>query len=331
MWKAWNSAIDTNDTRALTQLASPGSMLNATIDDCAYPNGLCVIGKPDPPIADMYTIVPPQSSYPLYFLASIRTTGDVTTSSGLNQQEPWMALEILTKATSAASWRLSFDSGYAGTNGGQPAFLPFDLAGPPSTQGQPGGPFNPTPTNTPPIPVASYLPRLASYWQSFKDTGSAPTNAPFVIGGGADAVGQELAENRQGSVYNGSRQTYHFAWDAGAGVWQFSSVGGFPMECGSVLDESTLTPVSGLLLQNFGRIELRRSVTARPLFNNHHEDRTRGLRLFGAWRARVRWPSSLLIGGHREKGWGSDTSSDPKERVRCRPLRPRNHIWGSCR
>ena len=249
MWNAWQSALNTSDTRALTQLAAPGPMLDGTIDNCAFPNGQCIIGSQRPTTGQIETVVPYQRSYPLYFLASIVTTNEVTTPSGLNQQEPWMDLQILTKASSEASWRLSFDSGYAAPGGGEPAFLPFDEYTDTTTPGT-NDTYNATPTSLPPVSANEFLPLLASYYQSFKSEGRAPANAPFVSGGMTSGEGQLLAESRQGSVYNGERQTYRFTWDAGAGTWEFAVAGGYPMECGSVLDDAVITPVSGLFNQN---------------------------------------------------------------------------------
>jgi hypothetical protein len=251
MWNAWESALAASDTRALTQLASPGAMLNGTINNCAFPNGLCLLGTQTPTLGEIQTVVPSQSSYPLYFLASIRTTNQVTTNSGLNQQEPWMDLQILTKASSTASWRLSFDSGYAAVNAAEPGFLPFDGAfGAGTTLEDRLSPYNAPVTGVPPVPTSMFLPLLASYYQSFKSEGHAPAHSVFVSGGQTTGEGQTLAEARQGSTLNGSRQTYRFAWDPGAGSWQFSVSGGYPMECGSLLDNATVTPLSGLLNQN---------------------------------------------------------------------------------
>src|ERR1043166_1324543 len=42
MWNAWETALVASDTRALSQLISPGPMLAGTINNCAYPGGRCV-------------------------------------------------------------------------------------------------------------------------------------------------------------------------------------------------------------------------------------------------------------------------------------------------
>jgi hypothetical protein len=249
MFQAWQSALATSNTRALTQLASPGAMLNGTIYNCAFPNGECLVGPQNPPaLGPMQTIVPHQTKYPLYFMASIRTTNEVTASSGLNSEEPWMDMEILTKASSSASWRLSFDSGYAAPDGTEPAYLPFDGATDANLPG--AGTYNSAPSDVPPVSAARFLPWLASYSQSFKLVGHAPANSVFVDGGQTSGEGMQLAQDRNRSTYNGSRDTYQFGWDSRAGVWQFTTAGGYPMECGSVVDLATVTPLKGVLLQN---------------------------------------------------------------------------------
>lgn len=100
------------------------------------------------------------------------------------------------------------------------------------------------------VPTANYLPLLAAYWQSYKDVGHAPENSVFLEGADSSGEGDFLAESREGSIYAGSRNAYRFASDPGAGTWRFAVGGGDPLICGSVLDDQTQTPVSGLLNQN---------------------------------------------------------------------------------
>jgi hypothetical protein len=276
MWNAWQSALYISDTRALTQLATPGPVLNGTIDNCAFPNGQCIIGtQQKATMGQTEVAVPYQRSYPLYFLASILTTTEVSTPSGLNQREPWMSLQVLTKASSGASWRLSFDSGYAAPGGGVPAFIPFDeFTDTTSTPGVTVS-YNATPSNVPPVSADDFLPLLASYYQSFKSEGHAPAHTLFIRSGMTSGEGQELAQNRQGSVYNGERQTYRFVSDARVGTWQFTAGGGYPMECGSVLDDATITPVSGFFNQNSDEtnygIPLRPGLYSRITTDAEHE------------------------------------------------------------
>jgi hypothetical protein len=268
MWTAWQSALDTNDTRALTQLAVPNPMLEGTIYNCAYP-GDCLSGATQfPALGDLEIVVPEQHSYPLYFLASVKTTGRVQNEDGLSQEEPWMDLLILTKASSTAPWQLSFDSGYNALKGEGLPWLPFEFESTNAGSLPMGGyAANPTLSTFVPVPqrsvipikvsASSYMSRLATYWQSYKDVGHAPAGNFFLTGGDSSGEGTSLAESREGSIYAGSRNSYEFTFDPHAGTWRFAVGGGYTMVCGSVLDTGTQTPVSGLLYQdsdenNFG-------------------------------------------------------------------------------
>jgi hypothetical protein len=261
MWNAWQSALYANDTRALTQLAVVGPMLDGTIYNCAFPSGRCSSNPQRPMLGQLEVAVPKQRSFPLYFISAIRTTNDVQNSDGLDQVEPWMELQILTKKSSTAPWQLSFDSGYNATNGVQPPFPPFDFGvgsiGPSnSDEAYNGVPLISTVvtkgigTSATRVPTDKYLPLLATYWQSYKDVGHAPRNSVFLDGGDSSGEGKSLAESREGSLYAGNRSTYQFAFDPRAGTWHFTVGGGYPMVCGSVLDAQKQTPVSGLMNQN---------------------------------------------------------------------------------
>ncbi|MGC2485453.1 MAG: hypothetical protein WA359_04320 [Acidimicrobiales bacterium] len=211
-------------------------------------------------------VVPQQRSYPLYFLASVKTTNLVQNEDGLTQEGPWMDLQILTKASSTAPWQLTFDSGYNAPKGDALPWLPFEFV---TKASLPTGKYAASPTVSTFVPApqravipikvsaSSYLSRLASYWQSYKDAGHAPAGNFFLTGGDSSGEGTSLAESREGSIYAGSRNSYMFTFDAKAGTWRFAVGGGYPMVCGSVLDTGTQTPVSGLLYQdsdenNFG-------------------------------------------------------------------------------
>lgn len=245
MWQLWESALVASDTRALSQLVVPGPMLKGTINTCALPNGHCVFETSPRPVLGLQTIVPLQRAYPLYFLAEVRTNEYVNTANGLVAKEAWMELQVLTKASAQTSWKLSFDSGYTNADGSTPPFLAFDLsAGGDQEQ------YNPAVQRAPPVPASRFLPLLAAYWQSYKDTGRAPAKSAFVSAGYASAVGRQFAQNREGSVYAGHRDTFRFAYEPGAGTWQFSAYGGYPFVCGAVADVATFTPLKRFLYQN---------------------------------------------------------------------------------
>jgi hypothetical protein len=250
MWKAWQTAINDNDTRALTQLGAPGAMLEGTIYNCAMPE-LCENANLRPKMGAFDMVVPKVQSYPLYFLAAVRTTEEVSNDGGPEAIEPWMDLLIITKASPSASWRLSFDTGYD-AYGAQPAFPNFQTINlstyPPDALAD--GAYSSPPTRPWEVPTKDYLSSLASYWQSYKDVGHAPANSKFIKSGATSGYGEQLAKDPNGSTYDGTRREYQFSADQAAGEWEFTVVGGFAMVCGTVQDNATVTPLSGVLNQN---------------------------------------------------------------------------------
>ena len=255
MWQAWERAMIDNDTRALKQLIAPGPVLEGIIDNCAFPVGQCANERHVRPIRSLTTIVPAQHAYPIYFLSEIQTTALVQDSQNVDTWQPWLELQILTKATPSSSWMLSFDSGYNATNGGTPPLLPFD---PGMVQPYPhGGSGHLQPQQKrggrpiPGYPAAQYLQDLAEYWQSYVTTGHAPDPTVFVTDGTTSGVGEQLAQSPQGSEYAGHTEYKSFGADPSTPSWSFIAKGGYPMVCGSVVDTATdVPPASGSLYQN---------------------------------------------------------------------------------
>jgi hypothetical protein len=240
MWSLWQQALVRNDTRALTQLASPGFLLRGEIYNCVWPNSGCVQQRKPLVMSSVVPVVPIQRSYPLYFMAEVTTKAYVQNNSGPDTLEPWLEMQILTKASPSSPWRLSFDSGYDGVNGSNPPTLPIDgtaltCAAPQSDCGY----YNPQPDLTPPVAEVQYLPLLARYWQSWKVTKTAPAHTLFVRDGDTSGFGASIAQSPQDS---GNRYDFHF--DAAQGVWSFSALG-YPMMCGTIVDTSK--QLSGLL------------------------------------------------------------------------------------
>jgi hypothetical protein len=255
MWRLWEDALISSDTTALTQLSPPGALLTGELYNCAWPSGGCVAETSARPINSLTVIVPVQHSYPIYFLAEVSTTQDVASLNTPAQWVPWVELQILTKANASAPWQLSFDTGYDGVNRQLPPLPPFELQPlPGSSSSSQADWYNPPPTRASSTTALSFLPLLAQYYQSFKDTGHPPTSDRFIVDGGADAYGTQFATGRQNVISLGSRNRYAFSADPSAGEWEFSGAGGLPIECGTVVDTSTNTPVGGpVLLQNADR------------------------------------------------------------------------------
>lgn len=234
MWNLWESAEVESDTRALSQLISPGPVLDGTINGCAQPDGKCVEETKPRPMESLTTIVPVQSSYPIYFLSEVRTIGYATGLNGLQSWEPWVELQILTKNSPTSPWQISFDSGYDAPNGETPMLLPFDLVSGSTLPTPMAGDMNEAPNQTPPQPADQYLSELGSYWQSFVDVGHAPYSTDFGEDGYTSGVGQQLARFPQGSTYVGHKQNFSFTSPPSQPSWVFSASGGYPMVCGAV-------------------------------------------------------------------------------------------------
>jgi hypothetical protein len=240
-WPLWQQALVDADTRALTQLAPAGAMLSGVINQCAGPRGRCTLDTSPPPLNYLRIAVPEQSAYPLYFLAEVQTIRYVDAANGLPVQEPWLELQVLTKASPQAPWQLSFDTGAGGSNGSAAPFVALDAT-------QDG--YNPVPQKSTVVPADRLLPLLAVYWQSFRETGRPPASTPFVSDGYTTGVGEQIARHRQNSIYAGNRERFHFAPNPAAGVWQFGVHGGYPMMCGTLRDVETIVPLKSLLYQN---------------------------------------------------------------------------------
>jgi hypothetical protein len=240
MWGLWERALVAKDTRALTQLIAPGPFLGGTLQQCVFPAGNCVFEKTPRTFTTLVPVVPVEHTYPLYFLAEFATTESVQDANGLSEVRPWVELQVLTKSSSTEPWRLSFDTGYDGIGANQPPLLPFE---------QNGDLYNPAPSAAPIFPASAFLQILAMYWQSYKDTGQPPqVNNFFVNDGGTSGQGQQFAQVRQNSIYAGSVEHFTLSADPGAGEWRFTVSGGYPMECGSVLDTATNTGIKNELL-----------------------------------------------------------------------------------
>jgi hypothetical protein len=259
MWQLRESSLISGDTTALTQLDAPGLLLNGDLYACAELTA-CGDGPSPRPIDSLIPVVPVQRAYPLDFLAEVGTETFIPPTGadapGIEQlpSAPGIELDIFTKATPSASWRLSFETDYAGVNGGDAPDTPFDFAGSPIGSGaSTPRSFNPAPTATPPVPVGEFLPLLAAYWQSWKDVQGPPPNTVFAPGAFTSQFGSEIGQDPQGTFVGGYPNTYTYAYDPTQGTWTFSAQG-FPVVCGTVLASATATALHGqVLIQDAGR------------------------------------------------------------------------------
>ena len=275
MWSLWQRALVQDDTRALTQLVSPGFLLQGELYNCVWPNEGCVQQRTPFGTQSIVPVVPVQHTYPLYFMAEVTTKAYVQNNSGgPDTLKPWLELQILTKASPSAPWRLSFDSGYSAANGATPPLLPTDGAGLPCTSPQQDClAFNPAPVHTPPVPADRYLSLLASYWQHWKVAKAAPRHTLFVKDGDTSGFGSSLAENPQDSANH-----YDFHLDTAQGVWTFSAWG-YPMTCGTIVDTSKALAGGGSFNQNPDRTNYRDAAPPGAVFLHRDPDHAPDLRV----------------------------------------------------
>lgn len=246
MWRLWQQALVRNDTRALSQLTPPGFLRQGVLYNCVWPQGGCVQQGSPLTMESVVPVVPVQRAYPLYFMAQITTKSYVQKQSGgPSVLEPWLDLQILTKASPSSPWRISFDSGYNAADGSAPPLLPVDSVALPCTSPHTRClEYNPAPDRTPPVAADRYLPLLAGYWQSWKVNRAAPAHTLFVRDGDTSGFGSSIAQTPQDS-----HDRYDFHLDAAQGVWSFSA-GGYPMMCGTIVDTSDTLSASGSMNQN---------------------------------------------------------------------------------
>ncbi|HUC14003.1 MAG TPA: hypothetical protein VMS00_06075 [Acidimicrobiales bacterium] len=230
-WKEWQSALLENNTAALTQLMVPGPLLLGQIYHCVWPGGGCTLFTKPQPINDVLVAVPSiQNSYPIDFAVEVQTT-DYAGGTGKPVLWPFVELLVLSKAHPASSWALTFEDAY-GAEGHVPPLVPIA-----SVNGY-NAPFSGST-----VPVGSFLPLLAQYYQSWKDTGKPPAASIFAENGDAYRWGEYFAESPEGNVYRETRQDYDFTVDQVAGKWIFTTADAQPIVCGTLLDTSTNTPV----------------------------------------------------------------------------------------
>ncbi len=255
MWLQWEGAMISRNTTALTQLTPPGALLSGELYQCAWPSGGCVSETHVRPVYNVTPVVPIQRSYPIYFLAEVSTIQNTADGNAPPEWVPWIELQVLTKASASAPWQLSFDTGYNGTDNQQPPLLPFELEPARASRSSDTQDLYNSPRTSPATtPRSTFLALLAQYYQSFKDTGRPPSNDRFKVGGTANGYGSQQATARQGNIAEGSRNHYDFSADPRAGEWEFAGAAGHPIECGTVLDTSTNTPIGAYgLLQNADR------------------------------------------------------------------------------
>jgi hypothetical protein len=248
MWQLWQKALVSDDTRALTQLLTPGPMLTAQLYYCTWPHGGCANTSAPQPMAMATPVVPVQTRYPIDFLAEVQTTGLL--GPPVSKDGPLVEVQVLTKASPAAPWKLSLDTSYSSATAQPPQNLPFATVAIPQDDPVQNGQFNPAPTQSGPAPSTEYLSLLAGYWQEWKE--DIRPSSPYIDPNGVAAhIGESFAQDPESAVFAGSRTSYLYAADHHTPQWTFTSPGGVPFVCGIVSVRATAISAGGsVLLQN---------------------------------------------------------------------------------
>lgn len=194
----WQQYLHDGDVKGLRSIET-GIQLDWDLQNCATTSYELHTSCEDSPMMGQAVIVPRQFSYPVRFLAEVQTTEESQAMSpdAPNENTPALELIVLTKASSTAPWRISFETGLYSTTSSPPPFLPAPL----SVDGT-------VPAVSPHVikSVRSLPTQLADYWQSWKVHGHAPEGSTFVPGPFTTSLGAYLATGPDGVVGPNLRQ-----------------------------------------------------------------------------------------------------------------------------
>jgi hypothetical protein len=185
----------------------------------------CGNGDPFGLIRSVILVVPRFTQFPAHFLAEVSTTLG---------PDPWLALLVVTRSSSAEPWRIEFSGG----------FIPASpLVGP-----QVGADGYVLPVESARRALAARQPAaLAAYWQSWKDRGSAPEVSSSAIwrpGVMTDGFGRMTARTgRQGQInrQNGLVGRYRYQVDPRENTYVFPLETHELLVCAPVLRQVTWT------------------------------------------------------------------------------------------
>ena len=249
MWSLRQLALSEGNTDAIQQLDVPrGPLLASDLTACG-----CSSDNAPLTYSSMVTLVPVEPSYPLDFMAEYQSTTELqpSFSGGNSYLGPWEVIEVLTKDDMTDSWRVAFATGFSNVNASANV-VPFRA--PPGA-----GLYDNVPTIQPPVPTDQLPGLLAAYWQSFKDTGKAPHDTPFLSGTDSSDFGAYLAQTPQGTAVTNTHSRVTFAYSADPsedGIWSFPVQPGDDLvTCSTVRVVATYVPDgSSVLVQGANRV-----------------------------------------------------------------------------
>jgi hypothetical protein len=229
LWPVREQALDSYDLSTLADFEA-GSALQG--DTAVLAARAC--GCPDPlprPVASRNLFVPRESAYPAWFISEL-------TTSPVNGSSPDVSLMVFTRASAAAHWMVSLETGYSFASGDAWIYA--------TPEAIPGGFDLPTPTR-------NELPGdLAAYYQHWASVGTAPTS-PFAAGVFTSAQGQtQVALDRSFTAAGRVHRVVYSIDLAGDGVWSVAAnnvreqpVYGWGLTCGTVRYEAVTSLAKG--------------------------------------------------------------------------------------
>jgi hypothetical protein len=153
---------------------------------------------PISPLLGLAVIVPEQYRYPLRMLAEVQTTeGSSAFTSTTIVNTPALELLVLTKASAAASWKISFVTSLYSTTQTPPPLLPA----PRTSDG-----LSAEVTAKVQQEVDSLPGKLAVYWHTWKQSDGPPEGTTFLPGPFTTSYGAVLATEPDGVVGDDLRQ-----------------------------------------------------------------------------------------------------------------------------
>jgi hypothetical protein len=197
IFSLWQNDLHSG-TRKLLQQVETGIQLSWDTYNCTTVQYIAHTDCPISPLLGLAVVVPKQYRYPLRMLAEVQTTEDTSAfTSSTIVNTPALELIVLTKATAAASWKISFVTSVYSTTQNPPPFLPA-----------------PTTSDGLAVQVTSEVQRgadvlpekLAVYWHTWKDHDAPPDGTAFLPGPFTTSYGAALAREPDGVVGHDLRQ-----------------------------------------------------------------------------------------------------------------------------
>lgn len=237
VWPVREQAIDTNDIASLSTFES-GAALEG--DTALYGTPHCGCHTPAARSIELVSVfVPKQTTFPADFLAEVTMPSDGGPFAGVT-------LLVVSRASGLTPWTVTLATGYADNSVGPPIVYVAPV---------PSGNFNAalpaTHVDLDALPAA-----LATYYEHWATTGTAPTAAQFAPGyftsykgGGLHVFGETVGIDAIHHMVYSADPTTDGEWSFAGESFEQAPQYGWILSCGTVRYEDVSTPaVAGTLL-----------------------------------------------------------------------------------